>query len=53
MKKLLIIFLAIAFLGFTGLGVSLAGEEDKAQETQEQKKAGDERNQRTEKRSDG
>ena len=38
MKKLLIIFLAIAFLGFTGLGVSLAGEEDNAKETQEQKK---------------
>ena len=38
MKKLLIISLVIAFLGFTGLGSSLAGEEEKAKEAQEQKK---------------
>ena len=38
MKKLLIIYLVIAFLGFTGLGSSLAGEEEKAKEAQEQKK---------------
>jgi hypothetical protein len=40
MKKLLIVALVIACLGFAGAGFSLSGEEEKAKETQEQKKQG-------------